>query len=329
MINVSVIISTFKRTSETIKCLNFLKKSDGLNRKFVFEIVIVDSSPTNELKNELKIFDETFKIKYIYLKKQTLPGKARNLAVKNTNNELIISLDSDIEFVPETAWGLISFMKDHPYAAKATGTSIFSSGDNKGKIDRPTKWDRIYNKYNTDFVEGIYGRYEIFYKTTFLNVGGYDELFEFCGEGTDMSIKMWRAGYPLAISKEIIAYHNSDAPESLRRSIPDKMAKMYLSLFLVAYKYDVSDVEESENFVNSYLERENAYGKTIEFHSIVSSAKSFEWVHKNYLNILKSKKNIPQKYKFKPFDVFSDKKLTNICLNNAKKAIKSSRKKVV
>ena len=318
MINVSVIIPTYKRTQETLKCVDLLSKSTGLNEDLLMEILVFDSSPTSELEAMLNRFDEMLKINYLHTADQTLPGRARNIAVEKASNELIISLDSDIEFKRETAQGLISFMRNHPRVARATGVTKFSSGEKKGKKDRPTKWDRIYRKYDTNFIEGIYGRYEIFYKTAFQNINGYDEIFEFCGEGTDISVRFWRDGYPLAIAKDVLAYHNSEAPESLRRSVSDKMQKMYLSLFLVAYKYDVTDINKSLNFVYSHREREKAYGDTLEFHSVVSAAKAFEWIRNNYVEIEKSKKKIPNLFDFKPFDVFTDEYLINECLEKSK-----------
>jgi len=237
-------------------------------------------------------------------------------------------LDSDIEVKNDTVLQLIKYMKDNPAVARMTGKSIFNLGTNKGKVDRPTPQDRTFKKDNTTFIEGIYGRYECYYKTPFLEVGGYDNLFEYCGEGTDISVKFWRAGYPLGYDENILAYHNTEAPNSLRRSNPDKMANMYLSLFLVAYKYDVFDINNSPNFIKSSQERKNAYGDTLEFHAIVSAAKSFNWIAKNISKIKKSKEKIPNNYNFKPFDIFTDKEEIDKCLNAAKEKIKPFYKKV-
>lgn len=330
MIKASVIIPTYKRPDETKHCLDLICRSKGINKDYLLEVIVIDSSPDKTTFNKLKSFRSTLEFKYYHLAQQTLPGKARNFGVQKANYELIISMDSDIEVADNTVPLIISYMRDHPKVARMTGKSIFSSGDKKGEIDRPTKWDRIHKANNTDYIEGIYGRYECFYRSAFLSVQGYDEIFEYCGEGTDISIKFWRKGFPLAFSDKMIAYHNSDAPGSLRRATPDRIAKMYLSLFLIAYKYGSDDIElgKSKNFINSQKERQAVYGDTLEFRSIVSAAKSFEWIAKNISLIKKSKDEIPNKYDFKPFEIFSEKTMLDKCIRNAEKEISSYYKSV-
>lgn len=327
MIKATVVIATYKRPKETADCLELLQKSQFLGEKFILEVIVVDSSPDDLTKKAINNYNEKFNLIYIKLRKKTLPGEARNIAIKNAQNELIIILDSDIEVAPETIWQMIEYLKTHPNIARMTGKSIFVSGDKKGQVDRPTKWDRTYSFEGTDFIEGIYGRYEAFYKTPFLAIGGYDLIFGAFGEGTDISIRFWRAGLPLGIDENIVAYHNTEAPESLRRADVDRMTTMYRSLFLVAYKYDVGDTEQSLNFIKSHQERQAAYGDTIEFHAIVSVARSIEWFKDNYKKIIKSKNKIPQEFNFKPFDIFTNQNLLNQCLENAQAKINDAYRK--
>lgn len=321
MIEASVVIATYKRPKETAYCLKLLGESQFLGDKFTLEVIVIDSSPDNLTKKAIESLREKFNLNYIKLRQKTLPGKAKNIAIKKAENELIIILDSDIEVKPGTIWQMIEYLKTHLKVARMTGKSIFASGNKKGGVDRPTKWDRKVTEKDAVFIEGIYGRYEAFYKSAFLKVGGYDLIFGACGEGTDLSVRFWRAGFPLGIDENIVAYHNTEAPESLRRADPDRMATMYRSLFLVAYKYDVGDIELSPNFVKSNQERCAAYGDTIEFYAIVSAARSIEWFKNHYNEVIKSKKSIPTEYDFKPFDVFSNKRLLFQCLKQAREKI--------
>ena len=327
MIKASVIIPTYKRPKETLKCIEYLLQSNYLNEKFTLEFIVIDSS-SDQATKRLLVNNLNIKLKYIYKKNRLLPGAARNLAVRKAKNELIISVDSDIEVKPDTLWNMIKYLKDHPKAARITGTTIFSSGQNHGNVDRPSKWDRFYQKDDTFFIEGIYGRYEAFYKTPFLKIGGYDEIFEFCGEGTDLSVRYWRAGFPLAFSKETSAFHDSEASGSLRRLDSGRMTQMYRSLFLVAYKYGVNDIQLSPNFVKSHEERQEAYGNTTEFYSIVSGGESIDWFSHNIKRIQSSKKRIPRKFDFKPFDVFSNAEILNHCLSEAESLLSVYYKKV-
>ena len=328
MIKASLILPTYKRPEETKKCLDLISKSRGLNEKFFLEVVVIDSSPNKKTWASIKSFVADFDLRYIHLKQQTLPGAARNIAIKKAKHELIISVDSDIEVKPETILQMIQYLKDNPSVAKMTGTSIFSSGQHKGQADRPTKWDRMQKKGKTLYIEGIYGRYEAFYRTPFLKLGGYDDLFKYCGEGTDISIRYWRAGYPLGFAKEVTAFHNSEAAGSLRRAIPDKMTHMYRSLFLIAYKCEVDSIEFSPNFLASHAERRDAYGEATELHSIISSARSIEWFSQNIKQIKQSKRDNPKAYDFKPFDVFSKQTLFADCVEKAETRLSKYYKEV-
>lgn len=328
MIKTTVIIPTYKRPQETAHCLELLAQSHFLNERFILELVIVDSSPDDLTRQTIKKFEKKFHPNYIHLEKQTPPGKARNLAVEKATSELIISIDSDIEVQKKTLWQMINLFKNNPTIGRITGKTIFSSGSKKGEVDRPTRWDRTIIKNNTTYIEGIYGRYEAFYKSAFQKIGGYDPIFEFSGEGTDISVRFWRAGFPLGFGKDIIAYHNAEAPESLRRHDLIRMARMYRTLFLVAYKYDVRDPEFSPNFIKTFEERQATYGQATEFHAIISAAHSIDWFKKNYQEIVESKKKIPQEFDFKPFDIFTDKKLLEKCLDKAQSKILSSYQKV-
>lgn len=321
MIYATVIIPTYKRPKETARCIELIAQSDFLGEKFDLEIIVVDSSPDELTNKSIGKIKDKLNINYIKLKNKTLPGEARNLAVLKAKNEIIINLDSDIEVKSDTIWSMINYLKQNPKVARVTGTSIFSSGEKRGLVDRPTKWDRKIKRDKTVFIEGIYGRYESFYKSAFLKINGYDLIFGVCGEGTDISVRFWRAGFPLGVDEKIVAYHNANAPESLRRADTDRMTSMYRSLFLVVYKYDVGDSKLSPHFIESHEERQSAYENATEFYCIVSATRSIDWFKENYEAVVKSKNQVPCEYDFKPFDIFTDKKKLNDCLDSAEERI--------
>ncbi len=89
MDRVSVIISTKNRTQDVIRCLG----SISIQTMLPDEIVIVDSSDTEQLKEELGAF-HVLNIKYIHSK----PGLTlqRNMGKKDSSGDLLIFLDDDV-----------------------------------------------------------------------------------------------------------------------------------------------------------------------------------------------------------------------------------------
>ena len=70
------------------------------------EVVIVDSSKKGEIDDVILDFQDKINIKHIKVKK-AYPGEARNLAIKESVNEILAFVDS--KTVPETDWLEASF----------------------------------------------------------------------------------------------------------------------------------------------------------------------------------------------------------------------------
>lgn len=89
MDKVSVIISTKNRTQDAITCL----KSISIQTLLPDEIIIVDSSDTDQLKAEFSAF-HGLNIKYVRSK----PGLTlqRNIGIKTSSGDILIFLDDDI-----------------------------------------------------------------------------------------------------------------------------------------------------------------------------------------------------------------------------------------
>lgn len=324
-INISVIIPAYLRDRETADCINYVIKSKSKQYAFFFEFVVVDDSPNNDTKDAVhKITYGQNSLRYIRLRRHTGIGEKRNIAIAKAKNELLLLADSDIEVSEDAVDRLVAYMENNPTIARITGQSIFTNDT----IDRPTKWDRFHTIGDAVYAEGIFGRYELLYKGSFIAAGGYDPLFAFRGEGTDISIRYWRAGFPLGYCSEARVTHNEKAKASATRSRIDGITEMYRSLQIICFKYGVGDPESSTNFINSHLERNAAYGSSTEFYSIIAASKSYSWVAENYGKLLKRVKREPKEYDFKPFDVFTNRDLLSKCINSAELKIRPFYKKV-
>ncbi|MFH1536473.1 MAG: glycosyltransferase [Patescibacteria group bacterium] len=311
-ITFSIIIPAYKRLDQTIKTINLLEASKNIN-DFNFEIIVSDDSPDLKLKKSLK------KLPYsniIYTRPKNHGVAAnKNHGARIAKGSILIFCDSDIEVEPLTIHGTLKALNDSKSAA-GMGGQVFWKKNNKKTTerDRPRKEDRILKIKNTKYIEAIYSRYFATYKDVFKKVGGYDEkVFNYRGEGSDLSIRYWQAGFPLTYEPKIKVFHVYEAPDSvaLRKTHPEfGIAKDY---FLLAYKYKMLNTD----FVN--------FSKTIETNFTIKNIghlRLLQGIAENLDFICTSTKiintqKLKPKYNFKFLEIFSDKPLLLKCLNNA------------
>jgi len=314
--NISVIAPTYNNPEEIklfLDSLNITEKQGEL------ELIIVDDSSDRKVEEVIQDTKVDFPVKYFKLKRQFI-GEKRNFGARKAKYELLFFIDSDITFEKNALKILLQSLSNHPEIAMFAGTIMQDD-----KQLHPTKNDRLIKKDDIVLAEVIYSAYLATYKSIFLKLGGYDSIFENRGEGTDLSIKYWRAGYPLARNLRSVVYH--PAFKAARKS-PERIAEMYRSLYLVGYKYGLSP-EKNPHLMEMYEEREAAYGKTLEFYCIFSTAKYIDWFIEHRKELQESQKEAEKLsiYDFKPFDVFSDKKLLDLCLAKSTGLIKQTYQK--
>ena len=113
---ISVIIPTKNRMQDIIRCL----KSIMIQMMLPDEVVIVDSSDTEELKSALNPFDD-LNIKYIHTSK---PGAAlqRNIGLKASSGDIIVFSDDDMIWDKDYLNEIIHVFNNYP-AEKIGGVS--------------------------------------------------------------------------------------------------------------------------------------------------------------------------------------------------------------
>lgn len=313
----SIITLTYQNPEEFDK---FLISVINAEKPGNFELIVVDDSPDKKNDEIIKNYQNKININFVKLKKKSFISEKRNIGVSRARHELLFFVDSDIILEKNALSVLIKTARENPQSAMFGGAIMQDSNQL-----HPTKQDRLLSiKDNTFYCEVLYSAYLAFYKSAFSKVGGYDTIFENRGEGTDLSIKFWRGGFPILRDLNSIVHH--PAFKTQRKS-PERIAEMYRSLFLVGYKYNIQ-LEKNPHFIEMYQEREAAYGEACEFYTIYTFKLYYEWFCKNYRRIKDSQKNIPSLYDFKPFDIFTDKKLLEDCLASAEDRIRPFYKKV-
>lgn len=323
MTKASIVIPAYQRVGQTLRTIKLLQSSAGWGIEFKAEIIVADSSPDDQLK---KTIDDKFTGEVIYTK----PSKAGIAANKNQGAKLskypiLIFCDSDIEVEQNTLVNTLQALKKHPTAAAVAGKVIWRGGKKDGGFDRPRPEDRIKVVSNTTYIEAIYSRFMATYKKVFWLVGGYDDVaFNMRGEGADLSIRYWRAGYPLIYDDLIVVHHVYQTEGGIVRHVKHPEWGTAKDLLLLFVKYDMLEGKfaNSAKTVAANFAPLGSYGY---YRIIQGIGQNLQFISKVLPKI--NKKKLKAEYEFKFLEVFSQPSLFKNCLKSTKKRLEKIRKR--
>jgi glycosyltransferase involved in cell wall biosynthesis len=201
----SVIVPTFGRPGEVRELLSGFAEQKSAD----FEVIIVDGSPDNHLKDIVEGFKGRINILYIYEKGMGI-SDSRNLGAEKARGDYLVFMDSDCIAATDYFKTISSFLavnrvdgftgpdKAHPSFSRVQKainyamTSHFTTGGIRGQ--------RIHvgNIHLRGFNMGIS-------KEAFSKIGGFSGLK--VGEDIDISLRFQHAGYTAALIHEAFVYH--------------------------------------------------------------------------------------------------------------------------
>ena len=227
----SIIISTFNRVKELENCLNYVSKQSFDD----YEVLIVDQ---NENLPGIHDISRKFpKAKYFKLGKNFGPAVGRNFAVNQSVGEHLLFLDDDAYLVDETTiektlnfylnnnYGQVGLQSYENFNSKKIHISQCVIGDD-GFLD--TKKSKDSNLKLSKHRISIETSFCLMKKSIFLESGGFDPIYFFYDEDTDLSLRVQNLGYKNYVYKEVQYQHISGS--SIRTSNSRYFNKSYLVL---------------------------------------------------------------------------------------------------
>jgi GT2 family glycosyltransferase len=199
---VSVVIVTWNRKAEVLKTVQSVHDQ---KYKYV-EIVVVDNASTDGTVEALRqAYPE---IKVIRLEENLGASAGRNPGISAAEGEIVFLLDSDASLGKETIQNAVHKLQEHSEVGVIACKVV--NADTK-QLDRIAGW--IYSEkdkvdQDQEFLSFSFSECGCAIRKEVLDEVGFfwDSLF-FGGEGEELSLRIWDAGYSILYSPDSIIYH--------------------------------------------------------------------------------------------------------------------------
>ena len=197
-LNISLYIPVYNGESTIESVLkNALQLDPGAD-----EIIIIDDGSNDKTKEILKKYEN--RITIIKNKTNQGLGFSRNLAISKSKNQLVASIDSDVE--PEKKWLLKLYETQKKFNSAICGGRLFEKYKDKNIYNM---WRHIHgtqNPFGDKIIENlgdtVSGSNTLLNKEAWFNVGGYLNQYKTNGEDVTFCRK-------LVISKYKISYNGT------------------------------------------------------------------------------------------------------------------------
>jgi len=210
---ISVVIPCFNAKKHIGACLDSILKSKFPN----YEIIVIDDGSTDGGRKILKKYEKDLRVKVYSFTKNQGPAKARNLGVKKSQGEYIIFLDIDTQIKSGCLKEVVNAFKKNKNIGgaqlkllKGKTNKLDSAGHFLSLIGFPYEIGVGENEKKYDRKKLIFGAKSagmVVRKDVFEKINGFDEDYFIYGEDTDLSWRIWLAGYKILYLPKARVYH--------------------------------------------------------------------------------------------------------------------------
>jgi GT2 family glycosyltransferase len=217
--SISVVVTNYNTKSLTIRCLEGLDSQVGHQS---VQVIVVDDASTESLSGSLPTWVEL-------VENETNQGyvKSVNIGVGQATGEVVLLLDSDACPVSdlvtpiadafarnERLGGLGFHLVDavgRPTGATQPEPTALGLALGQALEARFSNW--IHRRSNDRFT--VHSCALAFRRKAFIEIGGFDEGFDFLDADTDFSMRLRRAGWEIAMEDRVrILHEGSGSPQS-------------------------------------------------------------------------------------------------------------------
>lgn len=223
---VSIIIVNYNGAKYLKNCLTSIFHNNYSN----FEIIIVDNASTD---NSISLVKKSFtsnlsKIKFVTLKKNYGPAKARNEGIKKSKGQYLALLDNDTEVDPNWIINALKLFQTNSKIGAIQCKLLLL--DQKNKIDYVGELlgHQGFLKSIANYQEFDHHQYDdtkyilaaksagmFVSKTAFLKAGQFDPDYFIFMEETDLGWRIWLSNFKVIFCPNSIVYHQFSSTKNI------------------------------------------------------------------------------------------------------------------
>lgn len=195
----SLIIPCFNAERYIARCLDSILAS-----KFsAYEIIVVDDHSQDQSPSIIRQYQPLPQIKAVFLNQNQGPAQARNIGTRLATGNYLFFLDIDTKIAPNCLNHIVAKLESSPkvgaiQACLETGGHFLTFFGFPYEIPVSKQEKLIFGARSA----GLAIRKKLFEK-----IGGFDEDYFIYGEDTDLSWRVWLAGYQVIFLPQAKVYH--------------------------------------------------------------------------------------------------------------------------
>lgn len=216
---VSIVICTYNRASFLLRTLQSL---DALKYRN-FEVIVVNGPSSDETMEILQLYKYRIKIR---LNPERNLSISRNIGIKASAGDIVALLDDDA--IPDPSWldDILSYYTDD--SVGGVGGKVYGPGGDhfqftNGTIDIWGQPDALrqmpgdFNDPDGKVYNIMMGTNSTFRRKALLEVGGFDEYYEYYHDESDVDVRLIRHGYKI-LHHPCAYVHHEFAKSYIRKS---------------------------------------------------------------------------------------------------------------
>lgn len=193
---ISIIIPCFNAEQYIKKCLNSILRSKFPN----YEVIVIDDGSTDNSIKEI----QNAKCKIIKNRKNLGPARARNIGGKKARGKYLFFLDIDTQVDPNCLTKIVEKFKEEDKKVGAIQANLGTAGHFLSFFGFPYE---IKEEKKERLIFGASTAAMAIRKKLFEKIKGFDEDYLIYGEDTDLSWRVWLAGYKICFLPQAKVHH--------------------------------------------------------------------------------------------------------------------------